>query len=135
MSLPRNRILRDRADFLRVRSAGQAKPGRFLLFTALRLEPPANPAMASLAPATEFGFITPKYVGKAHDRNLVRRRLRAIVRAHLRRLQSGYHVVLLARKRISEAGYAELEAEFLRLAGKSGVLKPETHPSSQGGAP
>ena len=117
MSLPRSRILRARVHFARVRAEGQAKPGRFLLLTAQPTgEHPEAPSL--------FGFITPKYVGKAHDRNLVRRRLRAIVRADTARLPTGHHIVVLARRAVMQASFAQLQAEWRKLAAKAGVLAP-----------
>ncbi len=121
MSLPRRRILRKRAHFHRVRAIGQAKPGRYLLVTATPGESAESPSM--------FGFITPRYVGKAHERNLVRRRLRAIVRADQARLLPGLHVVILARRSVSQANFAALRAEWRKLAGKAGVLLPRTEPA------
>lgn len=128
MSLPRRRILRKRAHFLRVRSLGQAKPGRYLLVTAVPNDAPGAPS--------QFGFITPRYVGKAHDRNLVRRRLRAIVREDENLLKSGLHVVVLARRTVAQAGFNALRTEWRKLAGRAGVFlspaapSPTSHPQS-----
>ncbi|MFM7180076.1 MAG: ribonuclease P protein component [Verrucomicrobiales bacterium] len=126
MSLPRRRILRKRAHFLRVRSGGQAKPGRFLLVNARRLE---SDEPGSVTPSM-FGFVTSRHVGKAHERNLVRRRLRAIVRAEEGALASGFHVVIVARRGCAEADFSSLRAEWRRLARKVGLLPP----SPPGGA-
>jgi ribonuclease P protein component len=117
MSLPRARILRARRDFAEVREAGRPKVGRFLLLTAI-----ADPAGPDAA--TRFGFITPRYVGKAHDRTLVRRRLRDIVKHLSAGLRPGFRVVTLARRGAAGAAYADLAAEWRRLAGKAGLLAP-----------
>lgn len=118
MSLPRRRILRKRAHFLRVRAGGQAKPGRFLLVNARRLEAEeGTPDARSM-----FGFVTPRYVGKAHERNLVRRRLRAMVRADDAALATGFHVVLVVRRGAAGADFQTLRAEWRRLARKLGLL-------------
>jgi ribonuclease P protein component len=69
-----------------------------------------------------FGFITPRYVGKAHQRNLVRRRLRAMVRADDAALAAGFHVVLVARRGIAGADFLTVRAEWRRLARKLGLL-------------
>ena len=123
MSLPRSRIMRTREHFARVRAEGQAKPGRYLLLTA-------QPSGGDPGAVSLFGFITPRYVGKAHDRNLVRRRLRAIVLADSARLPSGYHIVVLARRAVCQAGFAQLQAEWRKLATKAGVLaRVEANPA------
>lgn len=116
MSLPRHRILRKRAHFYRVRAAGQAKPGRYLLLTA-------TPGQSGDVPSL-FGFITPRYVGKAHERNLVRRRLRSIVRADEPRVLPGFHVVILARRTVTQASFAALRSEWHKLAAKAGLFPP-----------
>lgn len=120
MSLPRRRILRKRAHFLRVRNGGQAKPGRFLLVNARRLDSTGG----ELPGPSMFGFVTPRYVGKAHDRNRVRRRLRAIVRADDLGLAPGFHVVLVARRGCAAADFSALRSEWRRLARKLGLLPP-----------
>jgi ribonuclease P protein component len=127
MSLPRARILRNHRQFARVRAEGNAKVGRFLLVTAV----PAPETEAE--GATLFGFVTPKYVGKAHDRNLVRRRLKAIAAACAPDLRHGFHVVTLARRTVGQADFAALEKEWRRLAGKAGLVRKGN--PSPGGAP
>lgn len=96
--------------------------GRFLLVTAI----PIGGDEPSL-----FGFVTPRYVGKAHDRNLTRRRLREIVKAVLPSLRPGHHVVTLARRSILNAEFSELGAEWRKLARRSRILEsnsPATDP-------
>ncbi len=101
--------MKRRADFARVKNAGQAKAGRFIILSTL-----ADPTLDTL----RSGFITTKRVGnKAHDRNLLRRRFRALVQTHapgfteIRRF-----LVTIARPGAVQATYAELEADWLRLA-------------------
>jgi len=101
--------MKRRADFARVKSAGQAKAGRFVILSTL-----ADPTLDTL----RSGFITTKRVGnKAHDRNLLRRRFRALVQTHapsfteIRRF-----LVTIARPGAAQATFAELEADWLRLA-------------------
>ena len=60
-----------------------------------------------------LGFTVTAKVGKAHTRNLVRRRLRAIYRLHETGLRPGYDVVVVARTRAAEVTYKRLETEFL----------------------
>jgi len=114
MSLPRERILRRSADFAKVRKEGRPGVGRFLLVTAV--------ACGEDAPSV-FGFVTPRYVGKAHERNRTRRRLREIVKSLLPKLSPGYHVVTLARRGCAQATFAELAAEWRKLARRSRILE------------
>jgi ribonuclease P protein component len=106
--------MKDRADFARVKTTGQAKAGRFVILSTL-----ADPALATI----RTGFITTKRSGKAHDRNLLRRRFRSFVQAHapgfteIRR-----YLVTIARPGASKATFAELEADWLRQARRLGLL-------------
>lgn len=105
-----------RADFARVRAEGSAKPGKFIILSTL-----ADPALTGL----KTGFITTKRCGKAHDRNLLRRRLRMLVQAHAPRFaDSRRYLVTIARPGSAGATFAELEAEWLRLARRLSLFSP-----------
>jgi ribonuclease P protein component len=115
MRLPRKSSITQHADFVRVRKTGHAKAGRFLILSTL-----ADPTLGSL----RTGFITTKRVSKrAHDRNLLRRRFRALVQTHapgfveIRRF-----LVVVALKGAAQATFAELEADWLRQARRLGLF-------------
>jgi len=110
-----------RADFVRVKSTGRAKAGRWVIVSTL-----ADPSLAVL----RTGFITTKRCGKAHERNLLRRRFRTLVQTHapgfteIRRF-----LVTIARPGAAGATFAELETDWLRQARRLGLLaRPEEHP-------
>jgi ribonuclease P protein component len=121
MRLPRKCSITRRADFLRVKSEGRAKTGRFVILSTLE-----DPALTSL----RVGFITTKRSGKAHDRNLLRRRFRAFVRTHAPRFPNAPRfLVTIARPGAATATFAELEADWLRQARRLGLLaQPADHP-------
>jgi len=109
--------MRNRADFLRVKTTGQAKAGRFVILSTL-----ADPALESL----RTGFITTKRCGKAHDRNRLRRRLRALVQAHAVRFEDPHrYLVTIARPGAASASFTDLEADWL---GQARRLKLFTSP-------
>lgn len=110
-----------REEFLRTRTEGRAKRGRFLTLSTL-----ADPSL----PGLKTGFITTKRCGKAHDRNRLRRRLRALVHAHAGQLaDQRRYLVTIPRPGSSTASYAELEAEWLRLARKLSLFRSEDGPA------
>ncbi len=114
MRLPRKSSIANRTDFARVKNTGQAKVGRFVIVSTL-----ADPALASL----RTGFITTKRSGKAHDRNLLRRRLRALVQAHAPRFEQNQRfLVTIARPGAAQATFTELEADWLRQARRLGLF-------------
>ena len=114
MRLPRKCSITNRADFARVKTTGQAKAGRFVILSTLE-----DSSLDSL----RIGFITTKRCGKAHDRNLLRRRFRALVQAHGPQFLGGNRfLVTIARVGAAQATFAELEADWLRQARRLGLL-------------
>lgn len=70
-----------------------------------------------------LGLVTSRRVGGAVMRNRLRRRLREIVRRHQHDLRDGVWLVIVTRPAAARATSAELEAEWLKLARRSGVLR------------
>jgi ribonuclease P protein component len=74
--------------------------------------------------ALRLGVVTSKKVSnRAVDRNLARRRLREIFRQHRAELSGPVDLIIIARHNLLAASYADVEREFLRLAGKAELLK------------
>ena len=69
-----------------------------------------------------LGFTVTAKVGKAHTRNLVRRRLKEIYRLHEAGLRSGCDVVVVARTRAATVSYRRLESEFLAACQELGAV-------------
>ena len=69
-----------------------------------------------------LGLTVTAKVGKAHTRNLVRRRLREIYRLHESGLRPGYDMVVVARTRAANVGYRRLESEFLAACQELGAV-------------
>jgi ribonuclease P protein component len=121
MRLPRKCSITNRADFARVKTTGQAKAGRFVILSTLE-----DPSLDTL----RTGFITTKRSGKAHDRNLLRRRFRALVQAHAPQIsEKRRFLVTIARAGAAQATFADLEADWLRQARRLGLLaRPDEKP-------
>lgn len=71
-------------------------------------------------PISRVGFSVSKRFGKAVQRNLVRRRLRAIVQGC--DLVPGYDIVVAARVRAQDMPFAELNKGVRALLRKAGLL-------------
>lgn len=107
MKLPRSSSVNQHADFTRIRKTGQAKAGRFVIVSTL-----ADPALPSIRAA----FITSKRAAKkAHDRNLIRRRLRSCLQAHTPSFADPKrYLITIARAGAAQASHADLQADWLR---------------------
>ena len=71
---------------------------------------------------SRLGLTVTARVGKAHTRNLVRRRLKEIYRLHESGLRPGYDMVVVARTRAAEVTYKRLETEFLSACQELGAV-------------
>lgn len=90
----------------------------------------ANPYMVIYTKKNDVGhvrvgFSISKKVGKAHVRNLYKRRLSEIIRLHLREF-AAVDVVVIARKPIVELDYHALEEQFLKLSERSHIYEKAT---------
>ena len=95
------------SEFAMVRKVGKSEAGRFLILSTAPL--PRAEASSS------FGIITTKRIGHAVLRNLLRRRVREILRAHGEPLAKGLYVVIVVRNRAAMTDYAGLEKDFCKL--------------------
>jgi ribonuclease P protein component len=115
LSFPKTKRLTLTAEFARVKGQGTTHRGRLLVLGAMK---------DKAEECFRAGFVTPKHIGSAVDRNRVRRRLRDIVRTHQTRLERGFWIVVVARAYAANASYQELKDEWLRLAERASILAP-----------
>jgi ribonuclease P protein component len=100
-------------EFERVRKEGHAVRGGLLILSVLSVDGEKR---------FRVGLITSRRVGGAVARNRVRRRLREIVRRNQQALKGGIWFVVIARRSAAQTDSAALEAEWLRLARRAGIL-------------
>ncbi|HET7398937.1 MAG TPA: ribonuclease P protein component [Intrasporangium sp.] len=107
--LPARHRLRASADFASaVRGPGSRRSGgRLLVVHANRIAD-----RAALPPRA--GFVVSRSVGNAVVRNRTKRRLRAIVAAHLDLVEPGTDLVVRANPAAAHASYAELDVALAR---------------------
>ncbi|HEY2573140.1 MAG TPA: ribonuclease P protein component [Verrucomicrobiaceae bacterium] len=61
------------------------------------------------------GLTAGKVLGKAHERNLIKRRMREALRRHLDLLPEGADLILHPRRAVLTMEFAKLEAELVRI--------------------
>lgn len=66
-------------------------------------------------PGPRVGLTVGKVLGKAHERNLIKRRLREVVRGAIHELPDGVDVILHPKRMVMTMEFAKLEAEVLRI--------------------
>ena len=122
MRLPRRLSMTRREEFVAVRKEGKSLATRNVVMATL---PHSNPGFL------KFGLITSRQAArKAVVRNRIRRHLRAILVKHGDKLEPGRYLVMVARHKAAEAGFQDLEADWLRLARQLGILN-ENRPQQQ----
>ena len=118
--------LRDEADFRRVRASGRAWANRGLTLLV------APNALSH----NRYGFVVSKRVGKAVTRNLVKRRLREVLRQLDRagRIPPGHDLALIVRPALAEASFAEARDAVTDLLARARLLLPAAEAEQQGAA-
>ena len=106
--------MNERAEFQRVKSQGTSKVGKYMILSTL--------SCAELK-ESKYAFITSKRVGKAYQRNFVRRRYRDLISRHGDEISEKRYVVMIGRYSAPDADFPAIEAEFLKLGGKLGLFK------------
>ena len=105
--MPTPHRLRKHADYQHAYAASRKRSSRQITyFFALR---PADRRSETAGP--RVGLTVPKALGKAHDRNRIKRRMRAAVRTHIALLPPAVDVILHPRRSVLTAEYAKLERE------------------------
>lgn len=114
--------LRAEADFARVRAQGRSWRDRLLTLIILPNEQAHN----------RYGFVVSKRVGNAVTRNLVKRRLREILRQldRAERILRGYDCLFIVRPLVATLPYATLSASVESLLGRAKLLQSVTIPSN-----
>jgi len=70
---------------------------------------------------SRFGFVVSKRLGKATQRNKLKRRMRELVRVRVPVIKPGYDIVIIARNRMSQASYLDIERSLVDLLKTAGL--------------
>lgn len=110
--LPRFYRLRSPDDFSRVYQGGRSKANRNLV--CYKRENGLS--------YSRFGFSLSRKFGKAHKRNLYKRRLSEIIRLNINHFKPGYDIVFIARKPLATCDYVECEKSLMHVSKICGVV-------------
>jgi len=118
--------LRKHADYQRVYGASRKHQSASMSWFLARQTEPANPQAESYLP--RVGLTAGKVVGKAHERNRIKRRIREALRRHVDLLPIGCDLILHPRRSVLNLEFAKLEDEIVRILRQAGTEAAGTRP-------
>ena len=105
--------LRKHSDYLRAYAAARKRQSASMSwFLAPRV--PAGPDVA-VGPEPRVGLTVGKVLGKATQRNRIKRRMREALRRHVGLLPQGCDLIFHPRRNVLTMEFAQLEAEIVRI--------------------
>ncbi len=104
--------LRCNSDFQHVRRAGKFYASPLMVLAFLRNE----------LNYSRFGFVVSKRLGKAVQRNKIKRRMKEAARLRLPQTRPGFDLVFIGRQPIRQADYAKIERTLHYLLKKANLL-------------
>lgn len=111
--LPQLNRLKDDRDFARLFKQGKGVSGRLLTLKSV----------SSQTPGVRVGFVVgTKVHKKASRRNLLKRRMREIVRKRLPGIKAGHDLAFIAKPGATEADFQVLAAEMAALLEKTRLI-------------
>jgi ribonuclease P protein component len=104
--------LRRNSDFQRVRRNGKSYASPLMVLAFLRNE----------LDYSRFGFVVNKHLGKAVQRNKIKRRMREAARLRSHKVKPGYDLVFIARQPARQATFAEISEALHKLLQSGNLL-------------
>jgi ribonuclease P protein component len=116
----RDARLRKHADYQRVYKATRKQFSPSMTwFAAVRESVPDSGSTERIGTAAvigpRVGLTAGKVLGKAHERNRIKRRMREVVRRHIVELPDGVDLILHPRRSVITMDFVKLDGEVLRI--------------------
>jgi ribonuclease P protein component len=101
--------LRKHADYLRAYATGRKRQSANMSWLL------AAQTQEQAGAAGRIGLTVSKMLGKAHQRNRIKRRMREALRRHLDLIPAGFDLVFHPRRNVLTVEFTQLEAEIVRI--------------------
>ena len=102
--------LRKHGDYQRVYESSRKRQSASMSWFLARQQEPD---------AARVGITAGKVLGKSHERNRIKRRMREILRRHVDLLPAGFDLVLHPRRQVLTAEFTKLDDEVVRILGQA----------------
>jgi ribonuclease P protein component len=113
--------LRRHADYQRAYSAGRKRQSASMSWFLAPQPPPETVRLTAPHTPPRVGLTAGKVLGKAHERNRIKRRMREVLRRHVDLLPHGCDLILHPRRGVLALEFAKLEGEIVRILHQAGV--------------
>jgi ribonuclease P protein component len=105
--------LQRHADYQRAYAGSRKRQSASMSWFLARQTPAFAGAAMPLGP--RVGLTAGKVLGKAHERNRIKRRIREALRRHVELLPEGFDLILHPRRTVMTLEFGKLEAEVVRI--------------------
>lgn len=106
-------VIKQNHEFRRLYHRGKSSANRYLVLYCMKNRRPYN----------RLGLTVGAKFGCAVRRNRAKRLFREVYRLHAAELKPGFDLVLVARSRMTDATYFDVETAFLKAARELGLLQ------------
>jgi ribonuclease P protein component len=103
--------LRKHSDYVRAYGAARKRQSPSMSWFLA----PQSPDFVSASAAARAGLTVGKVIGKAHERNRIKRRVREALRRHIDLLPAGFDLILHPRRSVLTMEFTQLDAEIVRI--------------------
>ena len=103
--------LQKHADYQRAYAAGRKRQSASMSWFLA----PQNASGTAQTSMPRVGITAGKVLGKAHERNRIKRRIREALRRHAEALPQGYDLIFHPRRILLTIEFAKLEGEIVRI--------------------
>jgi len=124
------------ADYQRAYAASRKRQSASMSWFLAPQPPTGSVPAVHLPTAPRVGLTVGKVIGKAHQRNRIKRRMREALRRHVDLLPPGCDLILHPRRTVLTVNFAKLEAEIVRILQQANAetarrtVSPVSHPAS-----